>query len=229
MKRVAVCIPSGDMVHADFAMSLAGMAYRCSPIMQDGVKYEAISLAIINTKGSLVVNNRNKLVAEAQNLGVDYLFFVDSDIVIHPWTLRRLIEHDKDIVGATYIQREEPHRLLGKSLSGVMLDEALTGVELGADQVMEVGALPSGCLLIKIGVFSGMEKPYFQTPAHAATDSTPEWIEGEDYFFCRQAREQGFSIWLDLATSFALGHVGQRVNTIPTMQQEPENKIALIH
>lgn len=230
MKRVAICIPSGDMVHADFAMALAAMTYRCGPFMQDDVKYEAIPLAVINTKGSLIINNRNKLVAEAQALGVDYMFFVDSDIVVHPWTLRRLLDLDKDIVGATYIQRDEPHRLLGRSLTGVMLDECLTGISIEQTQVMEVGALPGGCLLVKMSVFDGMDKPYFQTPAHAATEHTPEWIEGEDYFFCRHAHDLGFSIWLDWATSFSLGHVGQFVNTIPTTQQPTQEAgNAIIH
>ena len=227
-KKVAICVPSGDMVHADFAMALAAMAYRCSAFVQDGRQFTAIPIAMVNTKGSLIVNNRNKLVEEARTLGVDYILFIDSDVVVHPFTLRRLLEHDKDIVGATYIQREEPHRLLGKAIDGRPLDEAIHGVELDTTSLMEVGALPAGCLLVKMSVFDDMRTPYFQTPVQHAADGTP-WIEGEDYFFCRMARTHGVDIYLDWATSFALGHVGQRVNTIPTMQVEPEPANAIVH
>lgn len=228
-KKVAICIPSGDMVHADFAMALAAMAYRCSAFVQDGRQFTAIPIAMVNTKGSLIVNNRNKLVEEARNLGVDYILFVDSDIVVHPFTLRRLLEHDKDIVGATYIQREEPHRLLGRALDGRPLDEAIQGQPLDTTSLMEVSALPAGCLLVKMSVFDKMVVPYFQTPMHCDSLDRAPWIEGEDYFFCRMARAWKFEIFLDWVTSFALGHVGQRVNTIPTMQVEQEPANAIVH
>lgn len=221
-KRVAICVPSGDMVHADFAMSLAGMTFVCSAYKVGDRLYDAIPIAIINTKGSLVVNNRNKLIEEARGLGVDYVLFVDSDIVLHPHALRRLLAHDKDIVGATYIQREEPHRLLGKMKDGETIHDALvTGYQVDTTQLQEVSALPGGCLLIKLSVFDGLSKPYFQTPAHVEPDGTP-WVEGEDYFFCRQARAAGHSIWLDWQLSVSLSHIGQTRNTIPAVRKEPE-------
>jgi hypothetical protein len=227
VKKVAICIPSGDMVHADFAASLAALTYRCAPFAQDGKVFEPIPIAIINTKGSLVVNNRNKLVEEARALGVDYLFFVDSDIAVHPWTLRQFLAHDKDIVGATYIQREDPHRLLGKTVGGQLLGDTMAGGQIDTSGLMEVGALPGGCMLVKMSVFEKLERPYFQTPAHV-TDGEP-WIEGEDYFFCRTARAAGFSIWLDWAISLSLAHIGQTHNVIPTAQVEQEKKIAIVH
>jgi hypothetical protein len=219
-KKVAICIPSCDMVHADFAMSLAALAHRAGPFVMGGQKFPPLQIAIINTKGSLVVNNRNRLVKEAQALGVEYVMFLDSDIIVPPWALRRLLDHDKDIVGATYIQREEPHRLLGKALDGRMLDEMVRETPIDGETPMEVGALPGGCLLIKMSVFDVLERPYFQTPAHEATPVHPEWIEGEDYFICRKAREKGHSVWVDWGLSFSLGHVGQQINRIPTITQE---------
>ena len=63
MKRVAICIPSGDMVHADFAMSLAALSYQAGPFEQGGQSFEAIPIALINVKDSLVASGRNKLVA----------------------------------------------------------------------------------------------------------------------------------------------------------------------
>lgn len=228
-KRVAICVPSGDMIHADFAMSLAALTYRAGPFIMGDQKFPAIQIAIVNTKGSLVVNNRNRLVKEAQGLGVEYVLFLDSDVIVPPWALRRLLDHDKDIVGATYIQREEPHRLLGKALDGRMLDEVVRDTQIDGETLMEVSALPGGCLLIKTSIFDELSKPYFQTPAHEATAAHPEWIEGEDYFFCRKAREKGHSVWLDWGLSFSLGHIGQRVNSIPTVKFDQEPSNAIVH
>ncbi|CAJ0778823.1 hypothetical protein LMG7141_00804 [Ralstonia condita] len=227
MKRVAICIPSPDMVHADFAMSLAAMAYRCSGFTQGGQQFEAIPIAIINTKGSLVANNRNRLVKEARELGVDYLLFLDSDMVFHVDTLRRLLSHDKDIVGGTYIQREDPHRLLGKTVDGQMLHEAMSGLQVDLGGLMEVGALPGGCLLVKMSVFDDMVHLPFQTPAHFENEEP--WIEGEDYFFCRMAREAGNQVWLDWSVSFHLRHIGQTHNAIPAVQVQPEEAHAIVH
>lgn len=227
MKRVAICIPSTDMVHADFAMSLAAMAYRASGFTHDSQTFEAVPIAIVNTKGSLVANNRNRLVKEAQALGVDYILFLDSDMVLHPDTLRRLLSHDKDIVGGTYIQREDPHRLLGKTADGQMLHEAMSGLNVEMAQLMEVGALPGGCLLVKLSVFEKGPALPFQTPAHLE-DAEP-WIEGEDYFFCRWARDAGYQVWLDWSVSFHLRHIGQAHNAIPAVQVQPEESHAIVH
>lgn len=235
MKKVAICVPSGDMVHADFAIALAAMVYRCGPIGgqmsisgQMSYEYDAIPLAICNVKGSSITNNRNKMVDEARALGVDYMFFVDSDVVLHPWTLRRLLDADKDIVGGTYVQRDEPHRLLGKTVDGVMLDEHMMGRQIHSSELMEVGRLPGGCLLVKMSVFDSMDKPYFQTPTHVESGGET-WIEGEDYFFCRQARLREHTIWLDWSVSMSLGHVGQHVNTLPITQHNQEPANAIVH
>jgi hypothetical protein len=222
MKKVAICVPSGDMVHADFSMALAALAYTSGP-SPDGER-EAIGIAIVNVKGSLVVNNRNNAIEEAKKLGVDYAFFVDSDIVVHPWALRRLLSLDKDIVGATYVQREEPRMLLGKTVDGTMLAQAVHETAITTAEPMEVGALPTGCLLIKMSVFDNLARPYFQTPAHV-TDGEP-WIEGEDIFFCRMAREAGHKVYLDWATSFGLSHIGQKSNVIMTSTGEDH---AIVH
>lgn len=211
MPRVAICVPSGDMVCKGFAMSLAALTYMAGP---HGDK-PAIPIALIGTEGSLIVRNRNEAIAQAQQLKVDYVLFLDSDMIVPPQTLRRLLSHGKDIVGATYIQREPPHRLLGKWPE----DKQLT-----SDQIHEVDALPGGCLLIKLSVFDSMVKPYFRTPAFEAEGDTPEWVQGEDYYFCEQAKARGHEIWLDVALSLQLGHIGRRVNMIEVQQQMAANE-----
>ena len=207
MPKVAICVPSGDHVHKQFAMSLAAMTYTCGPMQG----FPAVPIALVGVEGSLIVRNRNQAVEEAHKLGVDYLLFLDSDMQFPPATLRRLLGHEKDVVGATYVTREEPMRMLGKVFEGSVIT---------TDKLNEVEALPGGCLLIKMHVFKDMVKPYFRTPAIEADGETPAWIQGEDYYFCEQARRQGFTIWLDAELSVALGHIGIRVNKIPVMQVE---------
>jgi hypothetical protein len=231
MKRVAICIPSGDMVHADFAMSLSALAHQCGPVQWGQQKLDPIGLALVNVKDSLVVCGRNKLVEEALALGVDYLFFLDSDIAFHPMTLRLLLERDKDIVGATYIQRKSPHVLLGKALDGRALPEALQGTATVGRELLEVSGLPGGCLLVKADVFRALSERYgdlwFQTPQYWNDEAGQYLIKGEDYFFCERARMSGYQVWLDWQPSFYITHIGQSANKIPAVKMQPETNDAL--
>lgn len=198
MPKIAICIPSGDLVHTEFALSLAQLC-----VMSGAVQGLAhIPIALINTRGSLIVRNRNEAVGHAQKLGVDYILFLDSDMVFPGWTLRRLISHEKDIVGASYLQRDPPHKMLGVWESDK---------ELSSDKLHSVTALPGGCLLIKLSVFDGMVEPYFRTPAYEASGDDPAHIQGEDYYFCEQAAKLGYEIWLDVMLTLELGHVGKQV------------------
>ena len=51
---------------------------------------------------SSVMQARNKILQKARKDNYDYIFSVDSDILLHPKTLCYLIEDNKDIVGVTY-------------------------------------------------------------------------------------------------------------------------------
>lgn len=220
MTKVAICIPSGDMVHADFAMALAALTNVCA-----SDKDNPVEIALLNVKASLVVYGRSDLVHEAQKLGVDYLFFIDSDIVVHPYALRHLLDRDVDIVGATYIARKEPHRLLGNGLDGRPLGESVAGSTVGGKDLFEVSGLPAGCLLVKMSVFDKLDKPYFATPAHVHEGRA--WYEGEDYYLCNAARAAGFKVWLDWPLSFAISHLGQQAFKIPAVQiEEPKIELA---
>lgn len=227
MTRVAICIPSGDMVHADFAMSIASLTYHCGPVKLEGKEQPPIDIAIVNVKDSLIANGRNTLVEKALELDVEYLFFADSDIALHPWALRQLIAHDKDIVGGTYVQRNPPHLLLGKGLNGKPLPEWMQGVTINPSNLMEVAGLPFGCMLVKADVFRKTREHFydliFQTPQFFHEEADRYLIEGEDYFFCRRAREIGYQVWLDWSLSFALRHIGQAANQIPATRIDKEN------
>jgi hypothetical protein len=215
-----------DMVHANFAMSLAALAQGVQAY--EGVAHVRIMPeGLINTKGSIIPKSRNTLVAQAQAMKMDYLLFLDSDMMFPQHTLARLLAHDKDIVGAAYVQRVKPYALLAKILGR---DRQL--VQSG---IHEVAGLPTGCLLIKMDVFDKLKKPYFRTPAieegqtlrealaattdgdaiaeqfqHLCVDDGMPKILGEDYYFCAAARAAGFQIWMDIDLTYQVEHVGEK-------------------
>jgi len=192
LPRVAIAVPSGDMVHADFAMAYAQLCMASA----------ALQLQLITVKSSIVAQARNNGVELARNCGADFLFFLDSDMLFPPTALFRLLLHRKDIVGATYTKRVAPFEILGTKL-------AEQPAVLSGD-LLEMQRIPTGCLLINMGVFEKLSKPYFRFEIDA--DGA---IIGEDYVFCDRAREAGFRVWCDAVLSREIGHIGQSIYRLP--------------
>jgi hypothetical protein len=192
--KIALCFPSGDMVHADFALSFAGL---CNSIGD----FQTI---LINNKSSIVAVARNNAVHMAQEFGADFMLFLDSDMVFPRSTLHRLLAHGKDIVGATYTKRVPPFDVLGAQTDQQPEAEMSQGL-------IEMRHIPTGCLLIRMAVFDALRKPYFRFQANEQNGN----IVGEDYLFCDLARAAGFRVWCDAALSAEIGHIGQRIYRLP--------------
>lgn len=195
--KLAICIPSGDMVHMDFTTSLGVMLARLAAARVD--------CALYNVRTTILSKGRQTLVNKAMSTGSTHLLFIDSDMVFPPETAVRLLSHQKDIVGIAAATRRE-NRLLNSAQT--RWGERLTaGPEEG---LLQVDYLGFGCILIRSEVFAAIEKPYF--PIHFK-EHDPEtgdvWI-GEDYGFCEKARAAGYAIHVDTALSHRFGHLGQR-------------------
>jgi len=195
LPRLALAIPSGDMVHADFSMAFAQLC----------IASAGYPLQLITAKSSIVAVARNNSVEFARNSGAEFILFLDSDMVFPPSTLLRLIFHRKDIVGATYTKRVAPFNILGEPLANQ--PAPLT------DGLLQMQRMPTGCLLISMRVFDKLSKPHFRFETNAEGQ-----IVGEDYVFCDRARQAGFQIWCDAALSRDLGHIGQSVYRLPAIK-----------
>ncbi len=220
LPKVAVCVPSFDMVHKGFAMSLAAM---CT--------YDCARLALLDHRTSLIHKARNALVQEALRTECDYLLFLDSDLKFPAWTLGRLLSHGKDIVGAAYVRRSPPHELLVKPLPGA-------GAQTLAGGLHEVALVPTGCLLVRASVFHDLQRPWFESPSVRSPEQLPEALRdyvapyalpaiiGEDTWFCATARAAGFKVWLDVDLTRDIGHIGEHTFTVQTHDTEEAARAA---
>ena len=134
----------------------------------------------------------------------DYLFCVDSDIVLPDDALLKMVGWDVDVVSGLYIQRiPNSHTLeiYEQNESGGVSNIPWESIKLRIG-LKEIAACGFGCVLIKSHVLRGMEYPHFVYKSainHANTFS-------EDVYFCQKAREAGFKIWAD--TTILCEHVG---------------------
>jgi len=133
----------------------------------------------------------------------DYLFCVDSDIVLPRDTLVKMLAAKKDIVSGLYIQRKPGHHILE-----IYRDNEAGGVTnipyelLKNKGLVEVAACGMGCCLIDSEVLRTMPYPHFvyrSALSHFNTFS-------EDIYFCLEARKLGFKVWAD--TTIKCDHIG---------------------
>lgn len=195
--KIAVCIPTRDMVHAGFAFDLANMVgnYTASTGRS--------SINILYVSGTLIADQRVDLATMALAQGADYILWLDSDMRFPKDTLSRLLAHDKPIVGCNYSQRVVPPKPTAHNTVGngefipVWTKEDSKGLE-------EVGFLGFGCILTKADVFRKIEKPWF----HLGYSTRNHRFIGEDVYFCLQAQKAGIPVLLDHDLSKEIGHIG---------------------
>jgi hypothetical protein len=151
----------------------------------------------------LVPFARERLGDSALEMGCDYLFMVDDDMLTPPDLFYELVKHDKDICAALAFTRNPDHKpVIYQSIEGF---DPVTNRQFGftkfalnypRNQLVQCDAVGFGAVLIKTSVLRKVPKPWF-----FGMEQT-----GEDVAFCCKARQVGCEVWMD--TSIKLGHLG---------------------
>ena len=193
--NLAICIPARDEVYAGFAKDLAVLS------AHSYAAPEWSKLDILMVSGTLIADQRMKLVRMALDGGADYLLFLDSDMRFPANVVHQLLKHDLLIVAANYATRRIPVKTVAfknfQKLEYVTSGEGSTGLE-------EVDAVGMGCMLVEADVFRAMPMPWFQI------GYSPDWkaFIGEDMYFCREAQKAGFKVYIDHDLSKQVRHIG---------------------
>jgi hypothetical protein len=150
---------------------------------------------------SLVDHARNLLVRDALVNGFEHIFFVDDDMSLEPDTLTKLYEANKDIIGGLCVSRhtQEPCAFEAKEFENgkVKLYKPIKKIQ---EDVQEVDAIGTGCVLIKRQVLEKMFEKHKQFMFEFLKETNPLTgvvnYKGEDVVFCERAKELGFKVWL---------------------------------
>lgn len=163
---------------------------------------------------SIITKARNNLVRNFMESDCTDLLFVDADVIINVNAVTRLLalSTGKDVVAGSYPRRSADSKFF--------LDFYLNdGGELEFDEhgLLRVESVATGFMLIRRHVIQHM---YDKHPewAYKLNEEGEQEIAvfdfaiidgqyiGEDYLFCRRAREEGFKIYLD--PDISLPHIG---------------------
>lgn len=191
-----IAVPSMDMVPAVFCQSLA-------MLQKEG------NCAIAFQVGSLVYDSRNALGKKALEMGADFVFWLDSDMVFEPSVLRDMMatmeEKDLDILTGIYYRRREPYTPTIFKQADIKDGTCIVQNFLEIpNEIFEIAACGFGCILMKGQVL-------FDVMAKYGDMFSPIGRVGEDISFLWRARECGYKVFAD--PSIKLGHFSQQIVT----------------
>lgn len=240
---VGIGMVSGDMKHA--------ITEHCMRQMKDRL-HGSTNLIIgeMPALGSVITQNQNTIFSVAVKEQMDYLLLVDSDMVFPPDTLERLLAHQKPIVGAVYRARQPPYIVVGRPLEPAIDIRTTTGI-VECDHIPS-GLMLIHCDVLRAMGYPWSEEIYdpprrdallrlTMAARQALIDGAGEILEKaleeydacppasqagyimHDVWFCRKAKQLGFSTWADLDLSREVGHLA----TIPlTLESRFSNEAA---
>lgn len=191
--KVAICIPTNDTVYAQFAHSL-----------QQLIKITTLSGIDTYTffnSSTILLNQRNDLVKSALDVNADYIFWIDSDMVIPSTAILRLLNHQKEIVGCNYMKRSLPI----KTVAYEDVNDWESWIPLTKkDNLVKVEGVGMGCILMETKIFKKIQKPYFE---FIYKEDTDDW-HGEDFNLLKKFRDVGIDTFIDMNLSEDVYHLG---------------------
>ena len=185
--KTLIAIPCMDNVAAPFAHSLATMEKTGECVISMNIS-------------SLIYDARNQLAAQALKAQADYILWLDSDMIVPPDVIPRMIKHmeeGKDFVSGIYFRRRAPFAPV--LYSRIDREGHADFNDYPEDTVFEIAGAGFGCCMTRVSMLEDIAlnfKDWF----------TPFNNYGEDLSFCLRALECGYKLYCD--STIKCGHVG---------------------
>lgn len=193
---ILLCIPSIDgKVHIATFKSILTLVMLCESV---SIKTELFTIE----QESLISRARNVCAAKLLHSSHEFLLFIDSDVGFDAKNILEMMYVQKDIICCAY------------PLKKPTLTFPVNNLKDHDELLFEVEEAPTGCMMIHRGVFERMQTMY---PYEKYKNDIPEYEPlsndgsffnyfpvgvfgdrylSEDYAFCRQARNLGYSIYV---------------------------------
>lgn len=194
--KVAIAVPVVDDVRSFWAYDYAGlMAYTVQHRPE-------VKLSRFMSPGSLIPRQRQMLAQAAVDTGATHILWWDSDVRVPKDALVRLLDHNAEVVLASYTERTPPYRSTAfKNLRNFderhYVEPEMTGLE-------RIRAAGFGFVLTRADVFRRMKKPWFMIGYVPETGSHV----GEDIYFWTQCAAMGIPVLLDQDLTKEVRHIG---------------------
>ena len=211
MKSVFIATPAFDgRVHIPYALSLADT--------QMFLKLHNYAVTVrLTASGSLLVAERNRMVQAFWDSGCDYMLCIDSDLGWPAQAVLAMLDQGKEFVCGVY-----PARGTGGKEFTFRPAKNENGSIIQDKHLLKMEYVPAGFMLISRSAIAKMRDKFpelYYSPKTPRNNPEPGYcffdtqvwegeFWGEDYVFCRRAREAGVDIWCDPLIEF--DHAGDR-------------------
>jgi hypothetical protein len=223
--HVLICTPAySGQVHATYAVSLADTL--CL-LRAHGIQVSTQ----ISAGSSLLSAERNRLIEQFWNSDATHMLCIDADMGWPPQAVLAMLNEKRDFICGVYPSRGNDKTFLFRpakdSTGNIVQDRHLLGMLY----------VPAGFLLLSRGCIGKMREAYpelrcepkdgdSQRRLFALFDTEVYENEywGEDFTFCRRARDAGIQIWCDPLIEF--DHAGVRGALTQCLVQNPQKEAA---
>lgn len=192
--KIAISVPHTGVIKTKTAFSLIRM-----------LKKFPYDYCFMESEGSILHLNRERLAQGAIENECTHLLFVDSDMIFPEDALLKLLGRNKDIIGTTCNSRGLGVFCGYSPVATHKIEDKEEVIDEKHGELLKCAAVGTGFMLIKTKVFKNLKQPWF----FWESNEKGELITGEDVWFCRLARKAGFDIWCDM--SIKMGHIGDYI------------------
>ena len=212
--RIAIGIPSRDLINIETAHCLANMVGRFTQLFVATGQAEIVTVSV---SGTLLPQMRNSIVEQAMEHRCTHILWIDSDMEFPADSLERLLLRKEAVVGVNYSQRKRPAkptvaRRDDKGGRYWVYTEAQEGIEA-------VEFIGHGLCLAETSVYEAMPKPWYML----GWSRERQCIIGEDVWFCHQLKRLECPVYVDHDLSRDIGHIGYHTYTMAdAVEDRPE-------
>lgn len=222
--HIMIATPAfNGLVNIQYALSLS---YTMGMLQQQNIKVSPL----VVPSGSLLVAERNRLLEAFWNSGATHILCIDSDLGWPPQAILAMLEQNKEFVAGVYPARGKTNSFTFRPA----LNEI--GAIVQEKHLLKMEYIPAGFMLITREAIGKMRDKFpetFYKPKDERSDAESAYclfntevldgeFWGEDYVFCRRARQAGIDIWVDPLIQF--DHAGTIGMLLECLSQNPNGQ-----
>jgi hypothetical protein len=192
---------------------------------------------LIPPSGSLLVAERNRILEAFWQSDCTHLLCIDSDLGWPAEAVLAMLQQNKDFIAGVYPARKLENKFIFRPVTNK------DGSLVNEEHLIKAEYIPAGFMLLSRNCISKM-RDKFPELYYSPKDSRAVMEEstyclfntevyegefwGEDYVFCRRAREAGNEIWIDPLIQFNhAGQVGMLMDILQRGVDEAEKTMSM--
>lgn len=223
MIKLMIATPAmGGNVNINYALSFAATV---NYLNANNVSVQPL----IISSGSLLVAERNRIIETFWQSDCTHILCIDADLGWNPEVVGELFMYQKEFIGGVYPARGMQNAFIFRAKHNP------NGSVVQHGPLIQMEYIPAGFMLIARTAVEKMRNKFpelYYEPKDERNKSekafcffnTEVWkgeFWGEDYVFCRKAREAGVEIWVDPRIEF--DHAGTKGVLLNCLIAKDEN------